>query len=474
MVPVGVSPVESAFEVMGLINAKAIIDFLFKEKGFGQAFFAIGLIAVIWKVLKEEDISSAVRYLFTSIILAFLFVNPVRSLGGVTSEMEAMGWKDRSTKEVLEDKFVEKDKVAQGSTLGLVMISQGMSALVSGTINAITKISSNEEFNYLKNPFIVNKVSMYLKSFTEKGITEDKKLSGEAGRFLHDCYSYTIKIMAREKGAEGVTKKWWPGDKDVVARYCDKCEFKCKQKWLGDPEGENEEEKLGIDKRLDLYIEKYNKKELSILYTIFPKFPKTTLKIKLLKPELEKSSIDIARNINVLGLDYNKLKAEQGFPIVGEWLAMGGAFLARPFTESMAQGTLKTLPYIEGYGVLFAYSLFPFTVMLYFIHRKTEIFLEYFMYLFWIKSFPISWAIVHYASIYMTELQARMAGGSSGAWFLERPFFDNVTAVMTIMSPVISLFFIKGVISGIGEASSASTMQTEKGLGKIKVGKVGM
>lgn len=472
MVPVGVSPIESAFEIMGLVNAKAIIEFLFKDNGFGRVFFAIGLIAVIWKVLKEEDISSAVRYLFTSIILTFLFINPVRSLGGITSEMEASGWKDRSTKEVLEDQFVEKDKVAQGSTLGLVMISQGMSALVSGTINAITKISRNEEFNYLKNPFIVNKVSMYLKGFTEKGIVDDKGLSEKTKDFLRTCYLDTITIMAREKGGEGVTKKWWPGDEDVVARYCDKCRPQCKQQWLGG--GSDSEHKKGINKELGEYIEKHNKKELSITNTIFPKSLIRMLKIKLLKPEIEKSSIDIARDINVVGLDYNKLRSEQGLSNVGGWVATIGAFITRPFTESMAQGVLKALPYIEGYGVLFAYSLFPFTILLYFIHRKTEIFLEYFMYLFWIKSWPITWAIIHYASIYMTELQAKMASGSSGDWFLERPFFDNITAVMTIMAPVISLFFIKGVISGIGETTSAATMQVEKGLGKIKAGGQGM
>ena len=36
MIPAGVSPTEAAFEVIGLVNAKSIIDFLFFDTSCGE------------------------------------------------------------------------------------------------------------------------------------------------------------------------------------------------------------------------------------------------------------------------------------------------------------------------------------------------------------------------------------------------------------------------------------------------------
>ena len=78
-----------------------------------------------------------------------------------TSTMEAAGWKGTTTQEALKDAFIDTGKTRAGS-LGLVLISQGYNAIVYGTISAITKVTRQKDFNYLNNPFIVNKVSLYL------------------------------------------------------------------------------------------------------------------------------------------------------------------------------------------------------------------------------------------------------------------------------------------------------------------------
>ena len=81
----------------------------------------------------------------------------------------------------------------------------------------------------------------------------------------------------------------------------------------------------------------------------------------------------------------------------------------------------------------------------------------------------IIWALIHYTSIYMAEMQAKLAGGASSDWFIERSYFSMVTSVFLIMSPSIAWFFVKGVLSGIGEISSAATMHADKALGKVKI-----
>ena len=89
------------------------------------------------------------------------------------------------------------------------------------------------------------------------------------------------------------------------------------------------------------------------------------------------------------------------------------------------------------------------------------------MYLFWVKSWVIVWALIHYASIFMATLQSKLASGATSSWFFEAPYFNTVTGVLLIMSPGIAWFMTKGVLSGIGEAASAMTVHADKGIGKI-------
>ena len=89
-----------------------------------------------------------------------------------------------------------------------------------------------------------------------------------------------------------------------------------------------------------------------------------------------------------------------------------------------------------------------------------------FLYLFWVKSWVIVWALIHYAAIYMSTLQAKLGSGTS-SWFFEKPYFNTVTGVLLVMSPGIAWFMTKGVLSGIGEAATALTLHADKGMGKI-------
>ena len=146
MIPTGISPTEAAFEVIGLVNAKSIIDFLFFETKIGLAVFLIGLLTSLWRSVKETDFSILWSYLIMFCILLFIFIKPMASLEDATSTMEAAGWKGTSTQEALKDTFIDSGK-ARASSLGLVVISQGYNAIVYGTIGAITKVTQQKDFN---------------------------------------------------------------------------------------------------------------------------------------------------------------------------------------------------------------------------------------------------------------------------------------------------------------------------------------
>lgn len=464
----GISPIEAGFEVIGLVNCKLIMDYLFSDTRFGQMIIMAGCLIAFVQSYKKFDFSFLFNYFIMSLVLWFLFIKPVIGLGDTTSTMEKEGWKQTTTQDILEN-MGEDGKVTEGGSLGLVYLSRGFNAIVQGTIKAITKASGKEEMSYLKNPFIVNKVAAHLKSFTANGVTKDRILGYEIKNFLRNCYLPTLMILAQDSGPEGLKNNWWPGHKDIVARYCDECDDDCAVKWNGGMLKIGKETK-GINEGLNEYI----KKNTEGVWWVGDKIwnmtgpGKTVLKIKLLEAEKEKTAQDIMSNLGV-GSDMFGRKFEGIRKKIFGLVGFAGAFVGQGFTTSAAMALIKMLPHIQGWGCLIAYSLFPFTLIICFIWRKASPLVEYFTTLFWLKCWVIVWAIIHYGSIYMAEMQGKMATGTMSDWFFEHPYFNIVTSVFLIMSPAISWFFVKGVLSGIGEIATATTLHTDKGIGKTGI-----
>ena len=191
------------------------------------------------------------------------------------------------------------------------------------------------------------------------------------------------------------------------------------------------------------------------------------LKIKLLSTHMESSAQDIAFNVSGYGIDSVSPHISWLAKQPAKWFAYISSFIGQFFSTTLAEFMIKALPYLEGYAVMIIYSLFPFTLLLSLLLGTMAILKEYFVYLFWVKSWVIIWALIHYASLYMSTLQAKLQSGANGAWFFDKPYFNIVTGVLLVMSPGIAWFMTKGVLSGIGEAASALTVHADKGVGKV-------
>jgi len=450
MIPTGISPTEAAFEVIGLVNAKSIIDFLFFETRIGLAIFLIGFLTALWRSIRETDFSVLWSYLVMFCVLLFIFIKPMASLENATSTMEAAGWKGTSTQDSLKETFIDSGKARAGS-LGLVFISQGYNAVIYGTISAITKVTQQKDFNYLNNPFIVNKVSIYLQHFSAEGIKKDNALKKDLEEFLRNDYPQTLGRMVNNSSTQGkISKKWWPGDESVIASY----DLDQRKRWES------------LDSRLTDYI----KTEIDKLGA---KGPFTNLfidykaiKIRLLAGHNEKAATDIASNMTGYGIEPQTTRLSWIMKQPASWLAYISSFVGQFFSTTLAEFMIKALPYLQGYAVMIIYSLFPFTLLLSLLFGTYNILKEYFIYLFWVKSWVIIWALIHYAAIYMSTLQASLASGTT-SWFFEKPYFNTVTGVLLVMSPGIAWFMTKGILSGIGEAATALTLHADKGVGKV-------
>jgi len=450
MIPAGISPTEAAFEVIGLVNARSIMDLLFFDTKVGAAVFFIGLLTSLWRSIRETDFSALWGFLMMFLILLFIFIKPMANLEDATSTMEQAGWKGDNTTQSLKDTFFDVGRTRAGS-LGLVLISEAYNSIVYGTISAITKVTNEKDFNYLANPFIVNKVSLFLGHFSAERI-KDNVLRKDLEYFLKNDYPQTLGRMINNGPPQAkVTKKWWPGDDDVVVSY----DLDQRKRWED------------LDTRLSDYI----KAEID---TLGPKGPLANLfidyraiKIRLLAGHTQKSAQDIASNLTGYGIEPQTSRITWMMRQPASWLAYISSFVGQFFSTTLAEFMIKALPYLQGYAVMIIYSLFPFTLLLCILFGTISILKEYFIYLFWVKSWVIVWAIIHYASLYMSTLQAKLASGATSSWFFERPYFNTVTGVLLVMSPGIAWFMTKGVLSGIGEAASALTLHADKGVGKV-------
>lgn len=449
MIPTGISPTEAAFEVIGLVNAKSIMDFLFFNTRIGAAVFLIGLLISLWRSVRETHFSTLWSYLIKFCIILFIFIKPMGSLESATSTMEAGGWEGTTTQGTLKGTFIDSGKTSTGS-LGLLTISQGYNAIVYGTISAITAVTQQKDFNYLNNPFIVNKVSMYLQHFSSEGIKKDYVLKKDLEEFLKNDYPQTLGRMLNNGNTQSkITKKWWPGDEDVIANY----DFDQRKRWED------------LDSRLTEYIKtEMNKLGNEGLFDGLIDY--TAIKIKLLASHTEKSAIDVVSNITGYGIEPKAARFSWMMRQPAGWLAYFASLVGQFFSTTLAEFMIKALPYLQGYAVMIIYSLFPFTLLLCLLFGTFSILKEYFIYLFWVKSWVIVWALIHYSVVYMSTLQASLASGTS-SWFFEKPYFNTVTGVLLVMSPGISWFMTKGVLSGIGEAATALTLHADKGMGKV-------
>jgi hypothetical protein len=449
MIPTGISPTEAAFEVIGLVNAKSIMDFLFFNTRIGAAVFLIGLLISLWRSVRETHFSTLWSYLIKFGIILFIFIKPMGNLENATSTMEAGGWEGTTTQETLKGTFIDSGKTNAGS-LGLLTISQGYNAIVYGTISAITAVTQQKDFNYLNNPFIVNKVSMYLQHFSSEGIKKDNVLKKDLEEFLKNDYPQTLGRMLNNGNIQSkITKKWWPGDEDVIANY----DLDQRKRWED------------LDSRLTEYIKtEMNKLGNEGLFDSLIDY--TAIKIRLLASHTEKSAMDVVSNITGYGIEPKAARFSWMMRQPAGWLAYIASLVGQFFSTTLAEFMIKALPYLQGYAVMIIYSLFPFTLLLCLLFGTFSILKEYFIYLFWVKSWVIVWALIHYSVVYMSTLQASLASGVS-PWFFEKPYFNTVTGVLLVMSPGISWFMTKGVLSGIGEAATALTLHADKGMGKV-------
>ena len=459
----GITPIDTAFEIIGLCNCYQLTHYIFLGTLAGAAIFALGFIFSIWAVVTKGSL----RPFFTFLILFFtlwaLFVVPSAPVPTVTSSMEQRGYTDLTTSSILNSGTTGSLTNNNGNVNPtLEIISNMFGSFVTGAIGAVDLGASNGQANYLKNPMAVAKIVAIMNDMVTGGI-KDQKLSQEVTNFYKTSYLPALETLI-DNGTYTVQNipSLWPGDSRVV--YAD---------------GGTAWNQVNSD--LKAYLQGLNKSNTSgasttnAIYAACASFNNAVLGDvetktveQLLKADQQK------RGNQYSSQSYNGPGIYQGTGIgdnvgkilsnaTGTGVAMVGATAFQGISASIAQGMLKMLPFVQGYSLMLMFSFFPFVMVMSLLERKPGYLAEFAKYLFWVKSWSLTWAILDLASVYYVKVSNALApDGGLGMFGVDTAFFNIATSVFLIMLPILSKAMIDGCFSGLGFASTAANLHVDK------------
>jgi hypothetical protein len=201
----GITPIDAAFELMGLHQAQVLMRFIFLESMAGKVIFALGFILSIRTGLDKGNFKPAFVFLMMFFSLWLLLVVPRAKAVDAVSAMERSGYQQITTAQILKKNGYGEVMVSPV----LDVFSRMGDSLVMAVAAALDR--GGDTRGYLASPFLFIKVSILTSGIVARGIT-DPQLEERTVRFYQDHFWPAVKKLEK---ADDV----WPGHPDVVSVY---------------------------------------------------------------------------------------------------------------------------------------------------------------------------------------------------------------------------------------------------------------
>ncbi len=469
----GITPIETAFEIIGLCNAQQLTHYIFFETAAGMLIFAVGFIFSLYAVSQKNSFKPFFTFLILFFSMWILFVIPTAQIQNVTSTMEQNGYKDITSEQVIKDSGLLLNKGNPGVINPILNIFSDMfSAFSIGCVGVIERGADPGKSNYLKNPFMVTKLSTLASQTFDQGI-KNPQIRKEVTDFYKDYYLPTLKKLIEDRAfTVADMPKLWPGDKAIMALYTNEATAawtKVKSDLLDYLQVRSSIQNKSFTQILGNFLNQQQKDvENQALISIF-------------SSDIKSHPDDYAsKSYQNAGYAHgNNSNGRFWSTLLGNTMATAGANLFQPIAVSISQSMVQMAPYIQGYSLLLMFSFFPFILVIILLERKPALLGEFLKNLFWVKSWSICWAIVDVASSYVLTIQQMFNKGSGISSFWEGAYFNIVTSVFMIMLPILSRMMIDGVATGIGVAATAANIHADKSVdmgmrgGSGSIGKAG-
>jgi hypothetical protein len=202
----GITPIDGAFELMGLHQAQVLMRFIFLETMAGKLIFVFGFLLSLQVGLDKGNFKPAIIFLMMFFSLWLLLVVPRAKAVDPVSAMERSGYQELTTIQILK-KNGYGDVVVNPV---MDVVSRVMDSLVTSIAAVLER--GKDTRGYLASPFLFCKVSILTSGIMARGIT-DPQLEERTVHFYQDHFWPAVKLL------EGAGAGVWPGDERVVRTY---------------------------------------------------------------------------------------------------------------------------------------------------------------------------------------------------------------------------------------------------------------
>jgi|GEM_PF-2248073 len=207
----GVTPVDNAFELMGLHQCSALMRYVFVETFAGKVIFLLGFLLALTRVLKGADLKALIVYCAVFFCCLILVVIPTQRLTVSGSTMEELGYTKLKTEDILKKAGIAQLQVSPV----LMFIDQGISALVNGSVSVVDRLNDHQD-GFLKNPFLTAKLSLLTRESFRAGIA-DRVLKEKTIHFYQDHYFPVLRGWVETRLDNEFIP--WAGDESIKSLY---------------------------------------------------------------------------------------------------------------------------------------------------------------------------------------------------------------------------------------------------------------
>ncbi|MBF0387727.1 MAG: hypothetical protein HQL20_07715 [Candidatus Omnitrophica bacterium] len=207
----GITPLDNAFELLGLHHCSALLKFIFIDTLAGKVIFGLGFILALARSLAKTNFRPVIVFCAMFFSVLFLLVLPRIQVQVPLAAMEEAGSVTITTYDILRKAGSEQVSASPV----LVFLGRSISAFVNGAINVID-LARAHKAGFLKEPFITAKLALVARDRICAGI-KDPVIKGRVVDFYHNNYFRAVRVL-KDRDGSGYTDLW-PGSAAVGALY---------------------------------------------------------------------------------------------------------------------------------------------------------------------------------------------------------------------------------------------------------------
>ncbi len=405
----GITPIDNAFELIGLHQSSALMRYIFIETLAGKVIFVSGFLFSMSRSLKNANFSSVI--FFCSIFFSFLFllIMPRTPLRLPLSGMEGGGYVQIRTDDILRKAGI--DQLLASPVV--VFLAEGMSAFTNGMISVVDRARGHNA-SFLKEPFSTSKFWLLTRDRLMAGLN-DQLLKEKLVNFYQDHYFQALRTLNEKDPLVG--QSLWPGSEEILPLYTSQAA----SDWRV------------LEDAIYTFI---NKDELFERVSR-DYYDGSSLKDAAVRALIEADAAHASWAYTAMSFSGQKETAQAR--------SMTLNVRAGAMVDQMSRVWLSVFPVLYGACLWSVWAAFPFFLVFVFFSSDISLLWVFLKYLFVLKLIPLFWAIIDRVSSLVFDVNNILYGGKVFLWDMPLVGVVGLLAMAVLLLPLM-MFKRKGAV----------------------------